>query len=85
MEEQLHKKMDELRQEIDELPSDDSGSKERLEELLEKLELRAEYPAEADNQLIQGLSDSVTHFEVFHPRVTAILNDLMMTLSNMGI
>ena len=35
--------------------------------------------------LMQNLRDAVSHFETEHPRATAILNDIMVTLSNMGI
>ncbi|NIT59402.1 MAG: DUF4404 family protein, partial [Aliifodinibius sp.] len=31
------------------------------------------------------LKEAINRFETEHPRTTAILNDIMVTLSNMGI
>jgi ABC-type lipoprotein export system ATPase subunit len=36
-------------------------------------------------ELSHGLRQRLATFEVEHPRVTAILNDIMVTLSNLGI
>jgi hypothetical protein len=35
--------------------------------------------------LLQDLRQSISQFEVSHPRTTAILNQIMVTLGNMGI
>ncbi|HEX7599685.1 MAG TPA: DUF4404 family protein [Polyangia bacterium] len=45
---------------------------------------RDEQPAEAA-QAVQGLADSVRKFEVTHPRLVEIVDQLALTLSNMGI
>ncbi|MCI0442431.1 DUF4404 family protein [bacterium] len=76
-----------LRDEIAKLPAHDYESKERLQQLIESLEKKLEYPENSEHHqsLTDGLSDSLTYFEVSHPRITGILNDIMMALSNMGI
>ena len=85
MNQQLRNTLAALREEIGKLESNDVASKEKLEQLVQTLEKRLDNPDDDDLKLTEGLQDSVTHFEVTHPRVTAILNDFMMTLSNMGI
>jgi len=74
-----------LRAEIAQLHTDDVESKQRLEQLVENLEKKLEHPDDDDHHLDEGIKDSITYFEVTHPRITAILNDIMMTFSNMGI
>ncbi len=87
MTEKLYKTLERLRLEIDKLDIDDVESKARLEKLVADLEQKLESPDNLpnDQDLTDSLADSLTHFEVSHPTVTGILNDLMMTLSNMGI
>ncbi len=87
MNEKLQETLKALREEIDNLSADDQESKARLEELVEKLELKLERPDDTvhHQSLTEGLSESLTYFEVSHPRITGVLNDIMMTLSNMGI
>jgi chromosome segregation ATPase len=85
MKQKLTETLDALRAEIDQLHTDDAESKQRLEKLVENLEKKLEHPDDDDHHLNEGIKDSITHFEVTHPRITAMLNDIMMTLSNMGI
>ncbi len=75
-----------LRQEVERLEQSHPAVKERLEALLIKLETRLE-AAEDDTHvhLLEDVKQALTQFEVEHPRVTGILNDLMVTLSNLGI
>ena len=83
-EESLKNKIKELRSELDRVADDDPESRERLDQLIseleEKLENQEEYPS-----LIDSIKESINHFEAEHPRATAIMNDIMVTLSNMGI
>jgi predicted nucleic acid-binding Zn-ribbon protein len=85
MKQKLTETISALRAEIAQLHTDDAESKQRLEQLVENLENKLEHPDDDDHHLDEGIKDSITHFEVTHPRITAILNDIMMTLSNMGI
>lgn len=87
-EEKINNALEELRREVERLEVGDSEARERLTNLIENLEQNLK-PSEVSEDGHQGLIDDVkevvTHFEVEHPRVTGILNDIMMTLSNMGI
>lgn len=63
------------------------ASKARLESLVGSLEQKLNAPVgeEQHVRLIEELKEAISHFEVEHPRLTGILNDLMVALGNMGI
>lgn len=84
-EQQLRQELERLKQEAANLPTDDEAGRERLHNLIEKLEKRLAEGEEDDEGLFDQIQDAVSHFEAEHPRATAILNDIMVTLSNMGI
>lgn len=83
----LNDAIDELKAQIAALELGDTQAKEKLQSLVEGLEEKIRSPEDTTHHhsLVEEVRDSVEHFEVEHPRLTAILNDLMMTLSNMGI
>lgn len=87
MNEQLEETLAALRREVSKLSDLDPESKRKLEALIENLEKKLERPEDVEyhHSLTDSLSDTLTHFEVSHPRLTGILNDVMMALSNMGI
>jgi uncharacterized protein YpuA (DUF1002 family) len=66
---------------------DNAEAKDRLTSLVENIEQNLDYTGfgEEHQDLVEDVKDAITHFEVEHPRITGILNDIMMTLSNMGI
>ncbi|MEE9395709.1 MAG: DUF4404 family protein [Methylococcales bacterium] len=86
MREKLNETLENLRSEIENLRTNDNESKAKLEKIVDDLEQKIKNPDDVDhNRLISDVKDTVTHFEVSHPTITAILNDIMMALSNMGI
>lgn len=76
-----------LRTEIGHLDSDDTGARERLEQLVVDLEHQLSNPEdEGHSSALSGsMPELIQQYEVEHPRITGILNDLMITLSSMGI
>lgn len=83
---QLQEELQKLRNEINQLAASDHESRSKLNQLINDLENKLEDPDSKDNEgLIDHLKDTIEHFETEHPRATAILNDIMVTLSNMGI
>lgn len=86
-EQQVSNALDELRREIEQLELNDQAAKERLSGLVESIEQRLMPGIVEEDQpdLVEDVKDAVTQFEVEHPRITGILNDLMMALSNLGI
>jgi len=83
----LRDDIEKLRKEIEKLGAEEEASREKLEGLLQDIEASLETEEQNKNQseLLAGLKESVEHFETEHPRATAIINDIMVTLSNMGI
>lgn len=87
MKQRLTETLQSLRAEIDNLKTGEEDSKERLEKLVADIETRLNNPDDLNHQsnLVEDVKDSVTYFEASHPTITAVLNDIMMALSNMGI
>ena len=85
--ENLKNDLDKLRGEINSVSENDPQAKQRLNSLISNLEKRLEDSALADDDdgLIENIREEIANFEAEHPRATAILNDIMVTLSNMGI
>lgn len=86
-EQKLHEALLELKARIGELDLKDGEARQKLQTLVDNIQSRIDQPgsAEESHTLLENLRDAVEHFEVEHPTLTAVLNDLMMTLSNMGI
>ncbi len=85
--EDLRKSLERLHSELDKLEGDNELARERLKHLVSDLEHQLENPDDAAHRdtLIERLHDFIEQFEVKHPRVTGIANDIMVTLSNLGI
>lgn len=83
MAEELNRKLLELRQEVEQLQFSNADDKKHLEQLIAEIE-QAE-AEEENNPLLTNIKEAIEQFETEHPRATAILNDIMVTLSNMGI
>lgn len=85
-EQNINDALQQLRNEIDKLHLDDRDVKDRLNQLVESIEgSMGGVPLEPDHDLVEELKDVISQFEVEHPRITGIVNELMMTLSNLGI
>ncbi len=76
-----------LRTELDRSVAHDSPARPRIEQLLRDLESHLEESGTEGRRqnLVGSLRTAVQHFEAGHPRATAIMNDIMVVLSNMGI
>lgn len=77
----------ELRTQIDQLAASDSATREKLENLISDLEENIHTLEDNEHQLhlIADLREAISEFEVEHPRLTGILNDIMVALGNLGI
>ena len=84
--EKISESVELLRLEIANLKVEDTAAKARLDSLIAELEsgLTEPEPASAAT-LNESVKELIEHFEVEHPRITGVLNDLMVTLSGMGI
>lgn len=84
--EDLRSLIERLREEVDALPSNDIDARKRLNAILQELEKKITEPGTEDHHgLVSDLQDSIKEMEVRHPETTSLLNNIMMTLANMGI
>ncbi|OGT34989.1 MAG: hypothetical protein A2W28_12150 [Gammaproteobacteria bacterium RBG_16_51_14] len=85
-ENQLRKELERLRSEVTSAGTDPESA-QRLQALITEIEVKLAHPDDADqhHNLVSDIKEAITHFETEHPRATGILNDIMVTLSNMGI
>jgi len=83
----LEKDLEKLRHQLKDIETDDPQARDRLEQHVNDIEKKLENPDDEQHHhdLVEGLKESIARFEADHPRATAILNDIMVTLSNMGI
>jgi hypothetical protein len=85
--EKLRRDLERLRRELDNLAHHETETRRALDRLVRDIERSIEKPE--DESLQEGLAGdlraAVSRFEAAYPRTTAILNDIMVTLSNMGI
>jgi len=72
----------ELKSELEHTPKETSLLEQELEQVREGIE---RYTPEAIRDLVQTLQNEAEEFEVEYPRVTALINQLMTALSNLGI
>ena len=84
---QLEQSLDALRKELAALEPGAEDVRRRLSALIDDIdkELEALDENQEHDSLLEQLRHQIESFEVEHPRVTNILNDIMVTLSNLGI
>lgn len=76
-----------LRQELTNLQEDQQGSRDQIESLISDLETHLatgktnDWPSEMTERVRREIED----FETEHPQITGVLNNIMVTLSNIGI
>ncbi|BCX82453.1 hypothetical protein MIT9_P2039 [Methylomarinovum caldicuralii] len=74
-----------LQAELENLEADEA-TRQRLGDLARRVERQLEAGGEeSHDSLLKELEAELLRFEVEHPRLTAILNDIMVALANMGI
>jgi hypothetical protein len=74
-----------LRSEIDALGMDDEDARRRLQRLVADVERSLAEPGPASGGLVGQLRNSVLRFEASHPRIAAVMNEVVEQLGNMGI
>ncbi len=84
--ESLISDLERLRSEIGQVANSNPEAYRNLNKLISELEHRISDSPEQDHEgLVERVKNEVTRFEAAHPRATAILNDILVTLGNMGI
>lgn len=79
---EVKKSIDQLKGELEQTPKETGLFEETLESAKEGIE---HYTPEALKDLVQILQRESEEFEVDHPRITALINNVMTSLSNLGI
>lgn len=76
----------ELKSELEHSQFAKPSSRQEIQQLIDKIEaFLVEDELATTHALNEPINDAVTRFEVSHPKLTAILNSISTTLSNMGI
>ena len=84
--EELRQSLSELRAELERLKAEEGAVREKLDTLIAGIETRLETPDDIahHHSLVRDLRQSTLQLEVSHPRATAILNQVMAALGNIG-
>lgn len=78
----IQKSIDELRHELSLLDDDQEDVKGRISGLISDIEAQVDAP---ESESGFSLTQHIEELEVKHPQITAIINQIATTLSNMGI
>lgn len=83
----LQEELEKLRSEVNEAANANDDLTRKLNLLISDIEKKIDDPEDDGDHsdLMQAIKSNINQFESEHPRATAILNDIMVTLSNMGI
>ena len=86
---QLHKTIQELREELEKAQSAEDHVREHIQGLLKEVDALIEEPGEVPThryeQFLERLRESVQHFEASHLPLTMAVGRVINALSNMGI
>ena len=84
--EQLRQSLTDLRSELERMEAEEAEVRERIGVLIAGIETRLDAPGDIahHHSLVRNLRRSILQLEVSHPSATAILNQIMATLGNIG-
>ena len=79
---EVKSRIGELKSELEQTPKETGFLEEKLEQARDEIE---RYTPEAIQELAATLQREADEFEVEHPRITALINQVTTALSNLGI
>lgn len=82
-EQQLREQLQQLAQALETLPAD-NDQRAQVQALIADIESQLG-TLDADDSLVEQVESAVSSFEVEHPRIAAILNNIITTLGNIGV
>lgn len=82
-EQQLREQLQRLTTELEQLPVT-ADQRQHLQRLIDDIEAQLAGDAESDS-LVDQVETAVSLFEAEHPRLAGILNNIMVTLTSMGV
>lgn len=83
-EQDLVQQLEALKQELanSQLPEQ---SREKMLGLIDRMEEQMHTPDEDNETMVDQVEALLAEFEVEHPKITGMVNNLMVTLGNMGV
>ena len=83
----LQEELERLRLEVNQAADANDELTRKLNLLISDIEKKIDEPGDREHHdnLVETITRTINQFESEYPRATAILNDIMVTLSNMGI
>ncbi len=86
-EQKIHECLRGLRDELNQLQGDNEQVRERVNGLIAEVEqqLLENEHSQQNPSLMEGINKTIELYKIEHPGVTGILNQIMMSLSNMGV
>lgn len=85
MQDDITEKIQLLRNELEQISIEDTETKDHINKLIQEIENSSNDSSEDDSFIIDKIKHAIERFETEHPSATAILNDIMVKLSNIGI
>lgn len=83
---ELQKRIDELREQLEQNPPLSEPERENLHQLMIQLEAKIELDNKLQNaDLVDGVNLAVERFELDHPTIAGTLRNIVQALGNMGI
>ncbi|MBN2161488.1 MAG: DUF4404 family protein [Pontiellaceae bacterium] len=79
---EIRESIGQLKQELEQTPKETSQFEELLDHAREGLE---RYTPDAVQDFMQALQREASEFEVEHPQITMLINQITTALSNLGI
>jgi hypothetical protein len=83
-EQEIYQQLESLKQELANSAVDE-GAREKMLGLIDRIEEQMHTPGGADDGISEQFETLVTEFEVSHPTLTGIVNNLLVALGNMGV
>lgn len=75
-----------LRKEVEKIEGEHPELRDKMESLLTRLEHRLDNAEEEQHlHLVDDMKAALNQFEAEHPTASGLINELMLTLSNIGI
>lgn len=83
----LQKSVEGLRSEMNRIGEGKERKKEQIQELINDLENHIQNPGDKEHsqKIADSLPDLIKEFEMEHPKLTRIMNDILVILGNAGI
>ncbi len=84
-EQELYQQLESLKKELDSSNGLGPDTREKMLGLIDRMEEQMHTPGDDEDSFTEQFESLVTEFEASHPTLTGIVNNLLVTLGNMGV